>query len=291
MTTRPEAPRAHLRSRVAVLVLTAVLLLTIVLVLARPVLTSEWRAAGGGVAASAACAGIRNGTGGATRDTSSVKFVSLTYNGSEDLQVLEHNCVLLSRAGYTFELHTDDLGLRICKTCTCVPFSMYDCVCPNANGMKCVCNKLHFVIDSMQTYDQYVFLDSDLVIMNDAFMPALLVRTEHFDFIAAYGFPRKGSWTYRWFFNSGLFFIRRIDGLNYTEMIDIRDKLNKNGDQIAISEFVHAYYERWDVLSLRWHCRFLYRSEYSIDPKDCLTYHGHDDARRKNIPDFEYLTL
>lgn len=246
----------------------------------------------GGVRIPRAATGVFRGDWTGRSEVTNVTFVSLTYNGSEDLPVLEHNCLRLKRAGYKFHVHTDDPSLRLCGTCTCVPFITRECVCPAVAAATCRCNKLHFIIDAVRQYPELVFLDTDVVIMNDELMPALLARAVHFDFLAAYGFPQMVYWSYKWFFNSGLMFIRRLDGLNYSEMIDFRDRSGKNGDQIAVSRFVHEYYDRWDVLSLRWHCRFLFRREYSsINPYDCYAFHGHEIARNRTIPNFEYLTF
>lgn len=221
---------------------------------------------------------------------SETKFVTLSYNTSRDAAVIDNNCARLHSGGYVFEIHTDDLSQSFCDTCTCVPFKMTDCDCPDPTISMCShCNKLYFFIDLVRNNSAFVLLDSDLVILKDTFMPNFLSRTESLDFLASYGFVSMSSWTYRTQFNSGLLFIRRLDGLNYSEMLDIKKSINAIGDQIVISAFVHKYYSDFDILSLRWHCRFLERRENSIPIEHCFTFHGHKKQRNIFLKEYEFL--
>lgn len=219
-------------------------------------------------------------------------FITLSFNNTRELDVIEHNCVRLYNAGHTFEIHTDDLTQPFCRLCRCLPFETTNCSCPNPIGTACShCQKLVFIVDMLKTMPEFIILDSDLVILDDIFIPAMVSRTAYFDFVAAYGFGKPENWNYAMHFNSGLMYMRRLEGLNYDELHDIKEELGANGDQIVVSRFVHKYYKNWDVLSLRWHCRFLDRPENSIEPTDCLTFHGHINQRKIKIPDFRFSKI
>ncbi|PXF43964.1 hypothetical protein BWQ96_06274 [Gracilariopsis chorda] len=123
-----------------------------------------------------------------------------------------------------------------------------------------------------------VFLDSDVIILREDFVDRLLARTAHFDFLAAYGFDHPCKKRFHTPFNSGLMFIRTIPNVNYSKMVDVMWKLNNNNDQNMISKFVQRQYVNWDTLSLRWHCRYLYKEGYDIPAKDCYTFHGRSKA-------------
>lgn len=218
-----------------------------------------------------------------------LKFVTLSFNNTKDTHVIDHNCARLQNAGYVYEIHTDDITMPCCKTCQCIYFQDKNCSCPRPNKGQCnLCNKLIFLVDMIKATSEFVFLDSDVVILKDEFMPALQIRSKHFDFLGTYGSQSLEKQLYRSQFSSGLMFIRRIDGLFYDEIFDIRDELVTNGDQQIISKFIHKYYSRWDVLSFKWHCRYLERPEFAMNISDCFTYHAHRMMRRKFLRDFEW---
>lgn len=202
-------------------------------------------------------------------------FVTLLFNIPTDRAVVDHNCARLSRSGYKFEIYTDSLDQSYCSVCECIQFVPRNCSCPHPDRYDCpLCEKLHFLLYMILTKDEFVFIDSDLIILRDDFMPALLGRTKHFDFIASYGFGNYSRWKYSGPFNSGLMFVRRLDHIDYHELIALMTSLGTNNDQNVISDFIHRKYKRWDTLSLQWHCRYLFRSEHDIDFHDCFTFHG-----------------
>lgn len=218
-----------------------------------------------------------------------LKFITLSFNISDDVDVIDHNCALLFKHGYRFEIHTDDLLQPYCQTCTCIPFRAEDCKCHFPSKDNCNhCHKLIFLVDKMKNEAEFVFIDSDLVILNDTFMPLLHLRTIGFDFLAAYGFVTHKEWSYRSQFNSGLMYIRRVSGVNYDDMFRLKEKIQTNSDQVVLSQFIHQQYVSWDVLSLRWHCRYLERTEHSINIQDCFTFHAHSDVRRQFLRDFNW---
>lgn len=206
-------------------------------------------------------------------------FVTLCFNQPNIATMVDHNCAMLTRGGYKFEIYTDDISQGYCRTCSCKLFRLTNCTCPQPERSDCsLCEKLAFIVALSQSMDSYVFIDSDLVILADRFMPALEARAVHFDFMAAYGFGLYQNWRYTAQFNSGLMFLRRLPDVNYTKMIDIMYEMGTNNDQNVISSFIHSYYTNWDALSLRWHCRYLYRKENNINPSHCLTFHGRGRA-------------
>lgn len=125
---------------------------------------------------------------------------------------------------------------------------------------------------------EFAFLDADLAILNSAFMDRLYRRSRDFDFLASYGFGDLCDRAYYSTFNSGLFFIRRVAAVDYGELISMAWELGTNNDQNALSKFVFRRYQHWDTLGLRWHCRFLYKKGYDIDPRECYTIHGRGKA-------------
>lgn len=218
-----------------------------------------------------------------------LKFITLSFNYSADNDVIDHNCERLSNNGYNFEIHTDDMTQPYCQKCQCVPFEVQNCTCHFPSKSNCNhCNKLGFIVKTIKSNFEFVFLDSDLVILKDELMPRLQARTIGFDFLATYGFVTHKEWTYHAQFNSGLMFIRRLDEVNYDELFALKSKIQTNSDQVVISRFVHENYIRWDILSLQWHCRYLDRPEHSIDISDCFTFHAHDEIRRKYLTNFEW---
>lgn len=203
------------------------------------------------------------------------RFVTLSFNFGPVRPMVEHNCAMLSRAGYEFDIYTDNTTQPHCSTCNCIHFERSHCRCPQPDRFDCsLCEKLFFLSQQMKNLPEFVFIDSDLIILREEFMAALVARTRHFDFLATYGFGRYDKWHYNAPFNSGLMFIRRLDGIDYSKMIDMMQEMGNNNDQNVISVFVRKYYTRWDSLSLKWHCRYLHRPEHSIKFEDCFTFHG-----------------
>lgn len=213
-----------------------------------------------------------------------LKFVTLCFNQSMVKPMVDHNCAMLSQTGYPFFIYTDDLSQPYCSVCVCRPFVLTGCLCPQPERFDCsLCEKLHFIVDLVQSMSSFVFIDSDLIILKQDFMPALQARTTHFDFLAAYGFGPYRNWRYSSQFNSGLMFIRRLSSINYTDMIQLMHTMGTNNDQNVISAFIQSHYARWDTLSLRWHCRYLFRSEHNINFSTCLTFHGRQKALNSSV--------
>lgn len=205
----------------------------------------------------------------------SLPFVTLLFGLRLEAPMIEHNCALLSQNGHRFDIYIDNTSHPLCRSCTCVQFHATGCKCPEPTRYDCwLCEKLAFIAALMRTRDEMVFIDSDLVILKDEFLPALASRTAHFDFLASYGHGNPSNWRYTAPFNSGLMFMRRLEGLNYTILMDLMSEMGTNNDQNVISFFVQQFYRRWDSLSLKWHCRYLYKREHNIDFNDCFTFHG-----------------
>ena len=125
-------------------------------------------------------------------------------------------------------------------------------------------------------YDQFIFIDSDNAVVRSEIFDMLHRRAKDFDFLATYGFGKPSSWMYESDFNSGLMFVRTLPEVDYDELPKLMWKLNTNNDQHVISKFVRMYYRRWDSLSLRWHCRYLFMKHNNIHPSNCLTFHARE---------------
>lgn len=224
-----------------------------------------------------------------TRIRNSTNVVTLAFNRSKqsDLKMIAHNCAMLSRTNHKYHIYTDDTSPSFCSRCSCVRFQPKNCTCPNPSASNCgLCEKLHFLIDTLHFFKEMVFLDSDLIVLREDFVDRLLARSAHFDFLAAYGFGHPCNMRFHTPFNSGLMFIRMIPNVNYSKMVDIMWELNDNNDQNIISKAVRRQYSNWDTLSLRWHCRYLYKEGYDIPPSECYTFHG----RSKALSDFLWKT-
>lgn len=124
-----------------------------------------------------------------------------------------------------------------------------------------------------------VFLDDDVVIMKEYFLDRLAFRTRAHDFLATYGHAdgmRNAS--YWQSFNSGLVFVRRIEGLDYGMLEKRLYETKGERDQNVVSWFVHEYYDNWDTLSWKWHCRLLQKLGQDIPVDRCYTLHGHGEV-------------
>lgn len=192
---------------------------------------------------------------------------------------LVHNCLKLRPSGFTFEVHTDAVDSPVCRHCTCVRFRPERCKCPDPSGHDCsLCEKLHFLVRQLDRLGELLFLDSDLIVLKDEFLTRLYPRTRVHDALGTYGHMSWNVSRYYGHFNTGLFFLRRLPGLDYTEMLRRMYREKKNGDQGTISLFVHQHYRNWDTLSLKWHCRFLRMEGYDIPPSECYTLHDRREG-------------
>lgn len=194
---------------------------------------------------------------------------------------LLNNCEHATRAGFVYEIHTENITREFCNQCKCVQFRLRHCPCPNPAMLACNhCEKLFFLIDQLVRLGEFLFLDSDLVIVKSSFLTRLYPRTRVHDALASVGHINPKATKYYSNFNSGLLFLRRLPGLDYSEMGTVMYQEQKNQDQGIVTRFVHKYYTNWDYLSLKWHCRFLTRVGYDIPPTECYTVHDQKEGSK-----------
>ncbi|CDF39246.1 unnamed protein product [Chondrus crispus] len=149
------------------------------------------------------------------------------------------------------------------------------CTCPDPGRSDCnLCSKLHFMRDLLMQEREFVFLDSDVTVLHRDFLERLAIRARGFDFLASYGFAVPCATKLMRPFNSGVFFMRWIEGVDYQKLLRLPWELRSNNDQNALSAFVQREYREWDVLGMQWHCRFLAGGEVRIPAERCYTVHG-----------------
>lgn len=208
-----------------------------------------------------------------------ITTVTLAFNITTEHQYIEHNCALISATTHRYIIYTDDISLPYCAVCTCVFFQRNSCTCPKPSSPDCaLCEKLKFVEDMISQRREFLFLDSDLVILQPKFLDLMYSRSREFDFLATYGFGDPCKIKYSSPFNSGLMFFRRLHNLNYSKLNELQWEMSTNNDQNVISSFVQSYYKNWDTLSLQWHCRYLHLANNNIPYDQCLTFHGRGPA-------------
>lgn len=129
-------------------------------------------------------------------------------------------------------------------------------------------------MDVIHSLREFVFIDSDLFIVKDFFLDRLAYRTLAHDFLALGGVSTEVILKdFRRPFNSGLFFLRRLDDVNYNKLVSLSFEMRANNDQNVLSRFVYMNYDNWDRLSLKWHCRTT--KAFYVAPLDqCYTIHG-----------------
>lgn len=234
------------------------------------------------------------------RPNGKLTALTLSFSSTYDQQLIEHNCVLISQTTHEFLIYTDDLSRPHCSVCKCIPFKPEKVPCPYTAKKACrLRQKLSFLIARAKELREFVFLDSDLVILHKDFLDRLQTRSQDFDFLASYGFMNSCNNRYYQPFNSGLFFLRQLEGLNYSEMMGLMQREEFDNDQNAISKFVTEKYRDWDTLSLKWHCRFLGqkarrgRAVADISLRDCYTLHGRGEMffRRLGAANRTLMTL
>lgn len=129
---------------------------------------------------------------------SNIPFFTLSFNQTNgvDHSIIGHNCALIQADGLNLHIFTDNLTQPVCSSSSCT-YHIYQpkpCSCPHAlPNERCFYTKLHFLrdilIDSSDTFDEFVFIHSDVIIVQpEQFIPALLTRTTHFDFLAPYSY-------------------------------------------------------------------------------------------------------
>lgn len=164
--------------------------------------------------------------------TSRVPYITFMFNQTAEEVLVDHNCETLTRSGYVFHIFTNNVHQRACSTCTCHLHILTPCECPHPESNGCgYCHKMHFMVNAMQRFSAFIFMDTDFVILKDIFIPELQSRTQYSDFLAIYVFSPVASWRYTTAFNSGLMFMRRLENVDYGSMLDNYQQRNSNGDQ------------------------------------------------------------
>lgn len=214
-------------------------------------------------------------------------FITLNYLQPKNAVNINHNCRLITNfsrrtapvlhEAHRFIVYTDNMTSPYCRLCECREYKPYNCPCPGEEKNLCAvrnaCEKLLFIEEMVASFEEFAYLDNDLIILQPVFLENLYHRSRQHDFLASYGHDMTKKSTYRGNFNSGLFFMRRIPALNYTEMRSKMYEWRSIKDQSIVSWFVHKYYKNWDSLSYKWHCRFLIREKQEIPFEDCYTLH------------------
>lgn len=236
-------------------------------------------------------------------------YITLSFGskGSWRHSFISHNCVKLSNSSLgnnRFIIYTDNMTQPYCtssssSSCECRRFIPNNCPCP-PQGKLCdtrrQCEKMVFTVSMLKQFSSFVFLDHDLLILNDNFMQQLRQRSKHYDFLASRTHLNRDRYfgnnalNYEQVFNSGLFFIRRLPGLNVEEpiwMMYNETKIDANTDQVFLSRWVFQRYSNWDELSFRWHCRDF--RDQNIPFKDCYTL--HDSGQPKQLLDENNFNL
>lgn len=220
-----------------------------------------------------------------------LNIITLNYLQPNNYKNINHNCRMISdnsvsntglmHMPHRFIVYTDNMTNSYCHLCECRLFEPYNCPCAagdDACNGRNACEKLYFITDMVNIFDEFVFLDNDLIILQPSFFPHLFYRSRQHDFLASYGHDFSIPQTYYRNFNSGLFFIRRNPSLNYTLMRTQMYDLKSDKDQSIISWFVQTFYTNWDSLSYKWHCRFLHREKQDIPPGHCYTLHDKSET-------------
>ena len=209
--------------------------------------------------------------------------LTLIYTQSREHAFVEHNCALISQTQHHYIIFTDDLSQNYCTKCECRLFTKANCECPVEDcGRKNPCEKLFFFINLFDQFDEFVFLDSDLLILMKQFLNRLSIRSKAHDFLATYAHSIMQSMPQPYLsrFNSGLFFVRKLPRLNYDEMKKMLYDSAQKRDQYIISLFVQKRYQNWDTLSWKWHCRQLRVWNQDIPLSECYTIHDREQARK-----------
>lgn len=208
--------------------------------------------------------------------------LTLSYGSTSDSKYIAHNCAMIKPTRHKFIIYTDKPDQSFCKICDCERFVEFDCKCPGKG--KCErrnpCQKLYFYIWALRKYKEFVLLDSDLMVLKKNFLDRLQPRTKMHDFLATYGHAGITATNYKRNFNSGLIFIRYLPELDYDWMKRKMYEVKAGFDQGILSGFVHTFYENWDTLSWKWHCRGLLRFNQDLPLKDCYTFHDRAEVKQ-----------
>ena len=201
---------------------------------------------------------------------------TLHFAQDSDAYGVEHNCVLAAEASASMAVITDNPKYGYCAVCRCIPFNPTHCPAPTRYGNNC--EKLALVQRLLGEVGEFVYLDSDLVVMKPRFFRMLAPRTGAHDFVAPLA---EGAYLqrarHRNFFNSGLMFIRALPAANHSDLVPRMYRLATGSDQSIITYHVRDYYDNYDNLSLQWHCRRILRYNIDIHPKYCITVHDRNE--------------
>lgn len=210
-----------------------------------------------------------------------LKVITLIYDQKFDHVNVAHNCRMILPTSHKFLVYTDDVLQPYCKECTCIEYKLVNCPCPTGPKgckVKNPCEKVQFLIDSVARYEEFLFLDNDLIIMKSEFLDHMWARSRAHDFLASYAHLSVNSSRYLRNFNSGLMFIRRLPNVNYTNLRASLYFHRKEQDQGVVSNFFQENYRNWDSLSWKWHCRNLNHGYQDVPPEACYTLHDRNEV-------------
>lgn len=201
---------------------------------------------------------------------------TLHYLQQDDSYGIEHNCVLAAESGANMVVITDNFNYTYCSVCRCTPFERTNCPAPSRFGNNC--EKLSIVQQLLSNFGEFIYLDSDLVVMKPQFFYMFAPLTFSYDFVAPLAEAEYlGRLKHHTFFNSGLMFIRAVPGVNHSDLVPRMYRLGTGSDQSIITYHVRDFYNYYDNLSLQWHCRRILKYEIDIDPKYCVTIHDRSE--------------
>lgn len=214
-------------------------------------------------------------------------YITLTYQQAKEDGNIEHNCHKIMDSAEAmhnrFIIYTDNVNASYCKACECRRFRPFQCPCAAGDG-QCAhrnpCEKLLFIVEMARTFQEFVLMDNDLIIMRDELFTHLYARSRTHDFLASYGHDMSVRPTYNRDFNSGLFFMRRLPGLDYGIMARAMYGKKARKDQSIVSWFVQKHYRNWDTLSYKWHCRSVIKGMQGIPPQHCYTIHDRAEVQQ-----------
>lgn len=205
---------------------------------------------------------------------------TLAYNVPFDTANVAHNCRIISSTRHRFLIYTDDMAAPYCRLCTCRRFVPVHCPNPKP-GTRNHCEKAAFTARMVPYLREMVYLDSDLIVMRRDFLDRLYWRSRAHDFLASYDQTGYGKEVkYFNFFNSGLFFMRDLPGVNWTDIIPRMYRYRVSSDQSILTGFVFDYYKHWDTLSWRWHCRNVIKMKQDTPVSECYTIHDRNEQAR-----------
>lgn len=171
-------------------------------------------------------------------------------------------------------MHTDLPVEPYCDVCECVTFKRRNCICPGGecSDTNSFCEKVHFLVDRIKQFPEFVFLDRDFIILNESFITRLYPRTRVHDMLISYDHTHYRTWDWRKQINSGMFSLRRMQNIKYTRLIHDYYAIGDNDDQPVVGRLMFDQYENNDFLSYQFHCRFI-TDIIKFPPKLCLALH------------------